>query len=74
MSNAPVKKFRLGYLTATIWENDKAQGEGKWYSVELSRTYKNGEDELSNTNSLNHADLLNGARLLTRCEAWIADK
>lgn len=72
MSNQPVKKFRIGFLTATIWKNER---NGKdWYSVDVFRTYKDGDDELKNTGSLNHADLLNAACLLTKAEAWIAEQ
>ena len=57
MSNAPAKKFRVGYITATIWKNTT---DGRdYYSVDVTRTYKEGED-LKNTSSLGHADLLRG--------------
>ena len=71
MSNQPAKKFRLGYLSATLWANKN--GDSTFYTIDLQRTYKDGE-VLKNTNSLNHADLLNGARLLQRAEAWISDQ
>lgn len=74
MSNQPIKRFRLGFLSCTIWENEKTEGNGKWYSIDLSRSYKNGDGELAHTTSLNAADLLNAARLLTRAEAWIAEQ
>lgn len=71
MSNQPEKRFRLGYLTATIWKNEGK--ERSFYSVTLQRTYKDG-DELKNTEALGHGDLLNAAKLLTRAEVWIADQ
>ena len=71
MSNQPAKKFRLGYLSATVWRNDG--NDRPFYTVDLQRTYKDG-DELKNTNAMNHADLLNGARLLQRAEAWISEQ
>lgn len=73
MSDKPAMKFRIGYLTATVWANDAVNGDRVWYSVELSRTYKEGDD-YKTTNALNHTDLLNGARLLQRAEAWIAEQ
>jgi hypothetical protein len=66
--SAPAKKFRVGYVTATIW---KKTNDGRdYYSVEVSRTFKEG-DELKNTSSLNHADILVAADLLVRANDWI---
>ncbi|MEQ9135737.1 MAG: hypothetical protein RLO51_11050 [Thalassobaculum sp.] len=71
MANQPAAKFRIGYLTATIWAND---GNNKtFYSVDLSRTYKDG-DEYKETSSLGHADIMNAVRVLQRAEQWIAEQ
>lgn len=71
MSNAPAKKFRIGYLTASIWKNE---GNGKpFYTIDLARTYREGE-ELKNTGSLNHADLLPAAHLLILANGWIMEQ
>jgi hypothetical protein len=72
MSNAPAKKFRVGYVTATIWKNEVT--DRPFFTVEVARTYKDAEGNLKNTPSLNHDDLLNAAKLLTRAEAWIAEQ
>lgn len=71
MSDKPVKKFRIGFVTATIWKNQGT--ERAFYTVDVSRTYKDG-DELKNTSSMGHADLLNAVRVLTRAEAWVAEQ
>ncbi len=63
----PARKFRLGFVEAAVWDNDN------FYSVTLSRTYKDGE-EYKNTDSLGAGDLLNAAKVLTRAEAWIAEQ
>lgn len=65
MANAPVQKFRIGLVNAAVWKNDDA------YSVTLTRSYKDGAD-WKQTTSLFPDDLLNGARLLQRCEDWIS--
>src|SRR6056297_1715509 len=39
MSNLPAHKIKIGLVTATIWNNDG------FYSVDLSRSYKNGRSE-----------------------------
>lgn len=72
MSDKPAAKFRIGALVATVWENE-GNGDRKWYSVELTRSYKEN-DEYRSTNSLNSGDLLNGAKLLERAEHWIANQ
>lgn len=66
MGDAPVKKFRIGFIEAAVWNNDK------FHSVTLSRTYKDGED-YKTTDSLGQGDLLNAAQVLTRAEAYIAE-
>jgi hypothetical protein len=38
MPKQPVVKFRLGYVTATIWQN------GEHYNTVLSKRYKDGDD------------------------------
>jgi hypothetical protein len=70
MSNAPAKKFRIGYVTATVWKNDGTTTP--FYTVEVARTYKDADDRLQNTSSLGHADILPAMKCLERAEAWIA--
>lgn len=61
----PAAKFRLGYITATVWKNETH------YNTVLSRSYKDG-DEYKETDQLGTADLLNASRLLQRAEDWIS--
>ncbi|MEX1660158.1 hypothetical protein AB4874_00650 [Thioclava sp. 15-R06ZXC-3] len=68
MSNQPAYKFRIGLITATIWENDS------FYSVEMSRSYKTNEGEWKSTTSFGHNDLLNVAKCSERAENWISRK
>lgn len=68
-SNAPVKKLRIGYVTATIWANEGTNS--KFYSVEISRTFKDDKGELQNTSSLGHGDLANARELLHLAGDWI---
>lgn len=72
MSDKPVKKFRIGYLSVTIWKQE-VEGGKPFYTVELSRTYKDSSGNLKNTSSLNHDDLLNAAALLKRAELYLAE-
>jgi hypothetical protein len=62
----PAAKFRLGYVTATVWKNDE------FFNTVLSKSYKDG-DEWKDTDQLGHGDLLNAAKVLQRAEAFIDD-
>lgn len=61
----PVKKFRVGSVTAAVWKNDGN------YSVTLQKSYKDG-DEWKNTDTLFHADVVCAVKALERAEAFIA--
>ena len=69
MSDKPAAKFRIGYVTATVWKNE-VNGSA-FHNVTVARTYKDGE-ELKETSSFGHGDLLNAARVLQRAEDWIS--
>ena len=66
MSKTPAHKLRLGLITATIWDNDG------FYSVDLSRSYKDQQGNWNNTTSYAASDLLNVAKCAERAEIWIA--
>ncbi len=68
--NKPAAKFRIGYVTATVWKNE-GPNDREFYSVVLSRSYKEG-DEWKDTDQLGHGDLLNAAKALQRAEDFIA--
>ena len=68
MSESPVFKFKIGLITATIWDNDG------FYSVDMSRSYKTNEGEWRSASSYSQSDLLNLAKCAERAENWIARK
>lgn len=70
MSNAPVKKFRIGYVTASVWKNETT--DRPFYSVTVERTYKDDDGNLQNTASFGHADLPVVIKVLDRAEAYLA--
>jgi hypothetical protein len=71
MNNGPVKKFRIGGVTATIWKNE-AEGRS-FYNTTINRSYKDKDtDEWQETSSYSHDDLLNVAKVAERAEAFIA--
>ena len=65
MPKQPAVKFRLGYVTATIWQN------GEHYNTVLSKSYKDG-DEWKDTDQLSTGDLMNAVRVLQRAEDFIS--
>jgi hypothetical protein len=69
--NQPAKRFRCGYLSATVWQNESVNGDGKWFTVDLTRAYKNADGEISHTTSLNADDLENARYLLRKANDWI---
>jgi hypothetical protein len=66
-SNQPAAKFRVGFVTATVWKNDN------FFNTSITRAYKDG-DEWKDGDSFSHGDLLNVAKVAERAEAWIADQ
>ena len=64
----PVYKVKIGRIAATIWNNDG------FYSVDVTRAYKDSGDAWKSTNSFSQSDLLNVAKCAERAEAWINQK
>lgn len=60
--NKPVKKFVVGTISATIWENIKTKTENNKtinysiYSINIEKSYKK-DNEWKKTNSFNVEDL-----------------
>ena len=52
----PVKKFRFGGVTASVWENSTKEGK-KFHTVSVERAYRDSNDEWQNTQVLRHSDL-----------------
>lgn len=69
----PAHKIRYGNLTVTIWRNRSEKG-GNWYSVNPSRSYKQGDDAWRETESLGFDDLLTMAKLLDQAHTYIANQ
>lgn len=67
---SPAHKIRISNLSVTIWRN--TSDKGAWYSVNPSRSYKQGDDIWKETDSLGFDDLLTMAKLLDQAHTWIA--
>ena len=67
--SSPAHKIRDGVLQVTIWRN---QGErGNYYTVNPTRSYKQGDETWKETDSLNADDMLPMAELFREAYAWI---
>jgi hypothetical protein len=66
-ANQPAAKFRLGYVTATVWKNDD------FFNTVLSKSYRDGDD-WKDTDQLGTGDLLNAAKVLQRAEEFISQQ
>lgn len=66
----PIKKFRRGDVTGSVWENEK-DGE-KFYSVSIARNYKQ-DDEWKSTNSFSLLSLPRLVSVANLCHEWIYD-
>jgi len=55
MSNQPLKRIKIGLITATVWGNEKENG-GTRYSIDVVRNYKT-DDVWKETSSFGIDDL-----------------
>ncbi|MEL6862081.1 MAG: hypothetical protein AAGL11_09600 [Pseudomonadota bacterium] len=55
MSNQPLKRIKIGLITATVWGNEKENG-GTRYSIDIVRNYKK-DDQWNETSSFGIDDL-----------------
>jgi hypothetical protein len=69
---SPAIKFRDGTLQVTVWRN--TGDRGTYYTVNPTRSYKNGDDAWKETDSLGQDDLLAMAELLREAYAWIRNQ
>lgn len=60
--NQPVETIRDGSLSAVIWANPGKTGTR--YSVELTRSYKDDQDQWQSTSYLSNGGILRSCRLL----------
>jgi hypothetical protein len=66
----PAHKIRFSNLSVTIWRNKNEKGT--WYTVNSSRSYKNGDETWKESDSLGTDDCLIMAELLRQAFSWIS--
>ena len=58
--NEPIKKFKCGSISATIWENQQINSKGESFSVKsvvIERSYKDKDDNWQKSSSFRVQDL-----------------
>jgi len=73
--NLPIKKFKAGAISATIWENQSKskQGEAITYkSVSFERNYKDANGQWQKTSSLRMSDLPKAALVINKAYEFLA--
>ncbi|RME31919.1 hypothetical protein D6789_01170 [Candidatus Woesearchaeota archaeon] len=71
MENTPLKKFRAGAVSATIWTNTSKEG-GEYNTVSFERGYKDKDGTWKTTSSLRLNDLPKAALVLTKAYEYLA--
>ena len=71
MTNKPIDTLRDGSLKATIWSNFGEKGT--FYTVNLTRTYKDDGGNYHDSDSFSGSELLRIAHLATRAYERVSD-
>ena len=67
----PAHTSRIGSVKATIWRNTSEEG-GQYFTVKVSKTYKDKDGNLQDGDNFREADLLNVAKVCERAGDWLA--
>lgn len=72
--NKPVKVFRIGYVSASVFVNDVETGNGtrEFHSVNVQRSYRDG-DETKFVSSFGLAELPQVNRVLQLAQNYVED-
>ena len=66
----PIKKFRAGGVSASVWENKDREGR-VYHTVSFERGYKDQQGVWQSTSSLHVNDLPKGALVLQRAYEYL---
>ena len=72
-SQRPVDRLRIGALVASIWENQAADGEGKFYAARIERRYQDADGNWKTTHSFGRNHLLALAKLADQAHTRILE-
>lgn len=66
----PAAEFRLGRIRATIWANF-SENHGTWYSIVVTRSYKDGQGNWKTAQSFGRDDLLVVGEVTRLAYHWV---
>jgi hypothetical protein len=66
----PAVEFRIGRIRATVWENSHPE-KGKWFSITLTRSYKDNQGQWRTASSFGRDDLLAVGEVTRMAFHWI---
>ena len=75
MENQPEKKFRVGAISATIWNNSGVNQKGEvneYKTISFERSYKDKEGEWKKTNQLRLTDIPKAVLVLNKAYEHIS--
>jgi hypothetical protein len=67
----PIKEIKEGVVRGAIWKN--SYGGKDFYSVTLSRSYKDKSEQWKSTNTMNEKDIPLAVKVLNACAVEIAN-
>ncbi|MEM7127021.1 MAG: hypothetical protein AAF702_11875 [Chloroflexota bacterium] len=70
-NQAPVHFYKIGPVSATIWENVTEDGKS-YYHTTIGRTYQDQDGNWKSSSRFSAHELLNVAKVAERAEAFIA--
>lgn len=73
--NLPLKKFKIGSVSATVWENHSKNDQGQiisYKTVGFERSYKDDKGEWQTTNALRMNDLPKATLVLSKAYEFLA--
>ena len=68
--NLPDKKFKAGGITATVWKGVSPKG-AVYFNVQISRSYKDKDNNWKNTSSLRENDVPKAMVLLQKAYEYV---
>ena len=66
----PAHEVRFGRIKATVWANHHPE-QGNWYSVSITRLYKDGQGQWQSATSYGRDDLPLVAKVSDLAHTWI---
>ncbi len=66
----PAHEVRIGRLRATIWANQHPE-QGTWYSITLTRSYKDAQGQWKTAQSFGRDDLLVVGEICRQTFHWV---